>query len=316
MEIPYYCKTVLVELARTMNTREVIERAYQDFYDPSKPPVKHKCEGTAPDGQPITILQMPYLGPDGLFIEKTLMINPKKRPGITGYVTAYDTTTETPLATFDATSLTGLRTAAKSALFAEKAYANENPRSILIVGSSTEALYHAFEFRKVFPETPLYVKARSEESKQRILSWMKEVSTEATVIFDTKEMKEPLDLVIGTTPGTEFIITPEEALRTRVMIAVGSSSGTTAEFPRDIVLKSYRVIDSRISIPGKGEANLAISEGKLKDTDFEEFKTYLNQPSTTAALKDRPLLFISKGLAIEDYAFVKAALAKFKDRPR
>lgn len=308
MSAPYICAQVLMQLAETIDVPALLEEAYLTLYDPSKAPQKFKSMAVSKSGDPITVLLMPYLDPEGFYLEKTLFIDPKTRPGITGYISVYDRTSGKPIGLLDATALTGLRTAAKSALFAKKAYNGETPRSIVVVGSSTQAFHHAIQMSRIFPKSPLYIVARSTESDGRIRAMLDKVHLHPKIISDLAAVEEGLDLVATMTSGGTPIISESNQGTARVLIAVGSSTGEQTEIDLAVVSKAIKIVDARVSIPGKGELAIPLQQGVIQDGDIGEFRDFLRRPRTVGNPSQPVLLFVSKGLAIEDYVLTKKIL--------
>lgn len=280
----------------------MMQEAYTELYDPTNPPVKNVLPQ---EGDSFTLM-MPYHDPKRkLFFEKVMRIHRTRRPGVFGYALLSDAESMNPKCIFDATALTGYRTAAKSLLFATLFFDNRgiHPQKIDIYGSSTQAFFHAALFVRHYPSSAVYVIARSSTSAAYVRSLLDEIDPDhKIVLIDQKSSeREGSDIIITTTGSEVPFITRRHARAGQLIIAVGSSSGERSEIDVAVVRESHRHIDSKISIPGKGEYAIPIREGLIeRDSIVELFDVLMAGPKYCFE-STKTALFVSKGLSIEDY---------------
>lgn len=309
--IPYFTSAQILGAIGSIDPIATVRDAYTTLYDPENPPVKHVLPGAVADA---FTLVMPYEHkPDNLFLEKVLFVDRKKRPGVAGYASVYDLSTHSPLAVLDATALTGYRTAAKSLLFASLYFQNRvhsTPKVIHIYGSSTQAFFHAALFSKYYAEAVISIITRSVDSRDKFEALLRNDMADRKIkVFNgPTNLGDDPDIIITTTSSQKPLIGQAQAEAVRLIIAVGSSSGKNSEIASEVVAKSNRYVDSRISIEGKGELKIPLDEGLIDRESIRELVDVLVDGASHVYGEMTTTLFVSKGLIIEDYAFVRKIL--------
>lgn len=309
LQVPFYSSADIMAVVSGFDATQVVSDAYTSLYDATSPPVKYVLPHESEDQ--FTVV-MPYEDkPKGIFAEKVVFVDRSRRPGITGYISVFDTVGQRPIATMDAMALTGLRTAAKSLLFANLYFSNGlrySPRTIHIYGSSTQAYYHAVQFAAHYPRASIKVLARSQESMARLENDLKGHAFENCVVCLEAPDSEAPDIVITATSSAVPIITGGNCSSTCLIIAVGSSRGDQIEIDPNIVARCSHYVDSRMSIDGKGEYKIPIEMGLIKRQDINELIDVILGGCAYLFGNQRTALFISKGLIIEDYMFIARIL--------
>jgi ornithine cyclodeaminase/alanine dehydrogenase-like protein (mu-crystallin family) len=299
--IPFFSSEQIIRILTEfkIDKSKLIEDAYLNLYAPSNAPKKMRVSNGSHD-----ILIMPFRA-EKFLINKTMLIkNNQETPGVFGWLTLYDIEKQEPVATFDATALTGIRTAAKSLLVAKSILDHQKPKHIHIYGSSTQALHHYIQFSEYYSSCNFFFIVRKEKSKKRIRRLIQGGRENYKIIDDQHPILDEPDIIITTTKSKKPIIIKEKLRNVRLLVAVGSSDGQSTEIDLDIVSKCKIVVDSKISISGKGELNLAIKKNLITSEQITELHTLLT--TGIDILKNGPpILFVSKGLAIEDYIFAK-----------
>lgn len=295
--VPYISGAMMTGALPPAIGTELIRTAYQTLYDRTHPPEKY-CDGERP-----RLLWMPYQHAErGHRFEKHLVIDPDRRPGVWGYAVLSEMASPLPLAIFDATVLTGIRTAAKSALFAMECFAHwqQVPENIVIYGASTQAVHHAIQFRAAYPQAQVYLMTRSAQSCRTMATILSHYGDGYQYVVDEERVDFPPDIIITTTSSTTPVITETNVRSAQLLIAVGSSSGDVSEIAPAIVPRYRCVVDAQISIAGKGELAIPLRLRLMEAAAITELRDFLNDADKTT-ITTQPHLFVSKGLVIEDY---------------
>jgi len=305
--VPYYTHGNIVRALSSTDCTGLIRHAYTSGCSAQSMPAKFRS--AHPSGDAVI---MPFEGSDGLFANKVMLIAPKKMPGIFGWMTMYNIQNREPVAMFDATALTGIRTAAKSLLMSQYIFSHNEPVHIHIYGSSTQAYFHFTQFYKYFVNAQFTFIVRSESSKQRLNHMVSDEYDRHTIVHDIHERLLSPHIIITTTKSPNPIITDIDYKVTKLMIAVGSSTGEHSEIAMDVISKSHIVVDAKISVDGKGELKMALDDRYILEGDIIEFRDVLLRSSMLDMQK--PVLFVSKGIAIEDYVFAKELMRLMSER--
>ena len=124
---------------------------------------------------------------------------------IQGIVVFFDEDTGTPLAMIDAPSLTGLRTAAASAL---STIVVKAPTEVLgFIGAGEQARYHLMLFSKLFKISKIIVNSRSRGSALNLASQARSIGIDAEVADDPSVVVSKSSTVIAATTSTKPVIT-------------------------------------------------------------------------------------------------------------
>jgi len=288
----------LLRITKDLDPVALVEQAYLNLYDPKDPPKKSFIERE--DGT--RLLTMPYTSLNGEKLVKEMVIDPKVKPGITGRVrfSKNGISSDTNL---DATWITGYRTAAKSVLMMLQMFGKDDSFRVRVHGGSVQAEHHIRMIRSYFSQATIEVVGRNSKSKDWLLSKGFKEGNRLSYVVQGREV--PADVVIGITNSVEPILNQRNLHGAQLVIAIGSSSGKVSEIETSLI-KDYQIlVDSLVSIAGKGELALPLEKGLISREQISEFKQLL-LGSKTVDRDQSPVLFVSKGLIIEDYVVVKS----------
>lgn len=295
-KIPYYTSSQIITLLSNTNIPGLIKEAYARLYNPLM--INKKLRVALSESHDIVF--MPFSDHEGIVASKAMLLEKEeKTPGVFGWLILYDRKKKEPVAIFDATALTGIRTAAKSLLVSQQFFDNEKLRQIYIYGSSTQAIHHFNQFSKFYTKSVFHFIVRSKKSADRIRQILANKNDNINITNDHITIKQDPDIIITATKSETPLITNKNLRSAKLLIAVGSSSGEQSEIDLGIVSTSTLLVDAFISISGKGELNLALQDKLISLDDITELHTLLVSNKTLS--NDKPVLFVSKGLAIEDY---------------
>ena len=253
------------------------------------------------------------MGAQPLWSFKHIIVAPDNhRRGLSshqGAVLLSDGETGELLALLDATTLTGIRTAAVSAV-ATRALARSGSARVAIIGTGVQARSHVEAMRLVLPHAHLVIGGRSTKSSENLA---RELNVEAAPsVYDAIIQAD----VICTTTTSRIPIVRHEWVRPGCHVnAVGSSDPTAREIDGALVGASEFFIDSRAQMQVEcGEYLLALKEGSLEsDRPCTELGEVLvgKHPGRSAA--DAITVFKSLGLAVEDLVAAEIAVHRARE---
>jgi ornithine cyclodeaminase/alanine dehydrogenase-like protein (mu-crystallin family) len=294
--IPKLEATDLAKLFAKVDPRDLIYKAYIEYYNSDSPPVK-KFEDL---GKGKKLVTMCIDMKNGLNIVKKLLIDPNSRPGITGRIKLYNQEKIEQL-NIDGTWVTGYRTAAKSMLMVKNYFSKEDPKSFRIHGCSTQALHHILLIQRFYPKATIEVVGRSKESFSYLVANLKE---KELIRFSLVPDHSPAEVVIGVTSSKTPILNETNLKGVSLVIAIGSNNSDVSELEPELIRDFDVIVDSKVSIPGKGELSIAIREKIISPHSILEFSNYLIEKPRF----QKPVLFVSKGIVLEDLVIVERLL--------
>ncbi len=309
MNMPNISASQVQAMLPSLNPYRIIEDAYIKYYDVNTPPQKIRVTDT--NGE--YVLSMPYYDVrDNVYFEKLIYGKRVSRPGIRALAWMVDFNKGGTMISLDATDITGYRTAAKSLyvtnMIMGAALKRLKPLSIDIYGSSTQAQYHAWLFKMFYQNANITVVVRTPEAGERLTQMMQGALGGISIVLYDDRNESDADVIVTATSSPTPIINESLAQSAKLIIAVGSSRGEQTEVVDKIIKGSHLLIDSRISITGKGEANIACENGWISRDSIDELAEIIRSGGQTLFKPAEQVLFISKGLVVEDYACVRALM--------
>jgi alanine dehydrogenase len=213
-----------------------------------------------------------------------------------------------PVAVMDAGLITGLRTAAASAV-ATKYLAREDAKTLGIFGTGVQGLYHALAIPAVRNvERILVIGSSAEKSRAFADSLRSKVSSEVVAGGSIEEVAAADIVVTGTTQTTPLfaggLLRPGAHVNN-----VGSHSMTAREMDTEAVVRSKVVVDSYDAAWAEsGDIMIPVEEGAItREHVVAELGEVVLGKKPGRAGADDVTLFKSNGLAFQDA--VTAALA-------
>ncbi|GAA5862681.1 hypothetical protein JCM8547_003511 [Rhodosporidiobolus lusitaniae] len=167
-----------------------------------------------------------------------------KIPGLPATTLLFDEDTGLTRAVVNAAELTGIRTAAASAL-ATKILADPSSTSVVVFGSGTQAYYHTRLILELFPSVSsatFVVRSITSRSSALVERGRKEFANVQVTVVTAEKVKEVVkkaDIVCTCVPSTEPLF-EEEDLKENVHInAIGSYTPSMFEFPPSLISPSF-----------------------------------------------------------------------------
>ena len=227
-----------------------------------------------------------------------------------GIVNLFETETGQLLASFDADSITAIRTAAVSALMTDL-LAAENAKTLCLIGSGKqaekhlEAIFLVRPIKKVNVWSPNYDNANAfvkKMSKTNMLTVGNPRNIEIKAFHTAQEAVHDADIICTVTSASHPVIF-NDWLKERVHInAVGVSTKNKRELDDEIILNSDVYVDSYES--AMSEAGDIILAANAERSVAQIIKADIHQVLMDKSIIDRSkkTVFKSLGLAIEDVA--------------
>ena len=183
-----------------------------------------------------------------------------------GVVLLFDTRHGSPIAVLDASSITGIRTAAVSGV-ATQTLAREDAGDLAILGSGTQAITHLEAMKVVRRLRRVRVWSRSPENARRFAA--REGSRhglEIEAVPTAREAVRGADLICTTTAAREPILEGEWLSPGAHINAVGACFATMRELDTAAVARSRLYVDRRESALNEaGDFLIAKQEGAFGD---------------------------------------------------
>ena len=222
-----------------------------------------------------------------------------------GVVVIFANDTGLPIACIDAAELTGIRTAASTAV-ATRALAREDAEVVAILGCGEQAHTHIAAMRAVRPIKRFVVWGRD---AGRAAAFAAENGTE--VAGSVAEAVRGADIVCTTTPAAEPFLLKSMLEPGMHINAVGASIPVMQEIATDIVPAVTWVTDYRPSLEAQAaEVIAARREGLVAESErFTEIGEVLNGTKPGRTARDDITLYRSLGVAAQDLASALAILA-------
>lgn len=218
-----------------------------------------------------------------------------------------------PLAVMDAGFITGLRTAAASAV-ATRYLAREDAKTLGILGTGVQGYYHALAIPAVRQIERILVTGSSQEKAQAFADRLGGVVKAEVVPAGSVEDVAAADIVVtGTTSATPLfaggLLRPGAHVNN-----VGSHAATTREMDTEAIVRSTVVVDSyEAAWAESGDILIPIEEGAIsREHVVAELGEVVSGKKPGRQRPDELTLFKSNGLAFQDA--VAAALAVTRAR--
>jgi ornithine cyclodeaminase/alanine dehydrogenase-like protein (mu-crystallin family) len=162
-----------------------------------------------------------------------------------GIVVLFDLRTASPVCVIDARTLTGLRTAAASAV-ASRVLARPDAQSLAVLGTGEQALWHVQALCVARPITEVRVWGRNPEHAQRFASKVRlRFSRRVIVTPDVECAVREADIICTTTSACEPILSGGCLMPGQHVNLIGSSTRRSREVDDELVRRSRFFVDSR-----------------------------------------------------------------------
>jgi ornithine cyclodeaminase/alanine dehydrogenase-like protein (mu-crystallin family) len=254
------------DLERLLDVGEVIDACEQAFiaYSSGKTVTPLRV-GVEPPGAGGVLLAMPCAVAEpaalGTKVVSVFRGNVSRGlPTITSIYLLSEYETGAPLAVMDGTYLTGIRTAAGSAV-ATKYLARSDARTLGVFGTGVQARFHVLAIARVRPIERVLVSATSHDKAQAFADWIAEATGLAAEATSAEDAARSDIVALCTTSATPVLgdgaVPPGGHVN-----AVGAFTPTTREIPTQLMASARVYVDSRAgSFSEAGDLLIPVQEG-------------------------------------------------------
>lgn len=273
----------------------------QDYTVPQR---MHTQFGNGMTDTPSTLLLMPAWQ-DGSFLGvKTVTISPhngeQNLPTLQGVYLLFNAQDGSPLATFDASAITGRRTAAKSAL-ASSFLSREDSEVLLMVGTgalSTELIQAHCTQR---PIKEVIIWEHTKGKGQKVIDRLPDMEQSFRVISDLSKGVPEADIISVATLSVEPLIRGEWLKPGQHVDTVGAYRTDMREADDEVLRRSVLYIDHDDAYHETGDLAIPLKNGVIQKEDIKATLFELCKGDMKGRKEDDEITFFkSTGHALED----------------
>lgn len=231
-------------------------------------------------------------------------------PTVTSLYIFSDYETGAPLALMDGAYLTGLRTAAGSAV-ATRELARPDARTLGVFGTGVQARFHVETIRRVRSLERVLVSATSGDKARAFAEWVTTTTGLAAQPASAAEASSCDILAACTTSAAPVVL--DEAVQPGAHVnAVGAFTPTTRELPSSLVGRAHVYVDTRAgALSEAGDLLLAVADGAFAlDRVVGEVGELLLGGISRPDVPDAVTVYKSVGAAFLDAAAARLAYAR------
>jgi ornithine cyclodeaminase len=227
-----------------------------------------------------------------------------------GVVVMFEPDTGVPIGILDAHAITGLRTAAASAV-ATRALARADSRRLAILGTGEQAEAHAHAMAAVLPLESIVIWGRTPEKAATLAAHVAAaLGIAATIAATAEQAVADADVICTTTASPEPILLGVWVRRGTHVNLVGACTAATRETDAGLVAKSAFFVDLRASAMAEAgellEAMGPLAEGHIRG----EIGELLDGRVLGRGSEEQITVYKSLGIAAQDLAVGHALLER------
>lgn len=268
--------------------------------------------GVEPPGTHGVLLAMPCAVAEppalGAKIVSVFRDNPSRGlPTVTSTYVLSDYATGAPLALMDGGYLTGIRTAAGSAV-ATRALARTDARNLGVFGTGVQARFHVETIRRVRALERVLVCATSAAKAAAFAEWVSSTTGLPCEAASPEEVSAA-DVVATCTTSPTPVVTGEAVRDAAHINAVGAFTPSTRELPSKLMSRARVYVDTRAgAFSEAGDLLLAVDDGGFAlDNVVGEVGEVLLGSRPGRASRDDVTVYKSVGAAFLDAATARLA---------
>jgi alanine dehydrogenase len=224
-------------------------------------------------------------------------------PTIQGVVALFDAERGEVLAVMDSIEITGMRTAAASAV-AARHLAREDARTVAIIGCGTQALYHARAMAAVRQVGLVRLADRDRSAAERLAQAItRELSVQVEIVDDHRAAARSSDIVVTCTPSREPILGVGDLPPGGFVAAVGADSEMKQEIDPRALAASAVVVDVLDQCATIGDLHHALEARTMTRDDVRANLGEVVIGAARARFRSgETVVFDSTGTALQDVA--------------
>lgn len=300
--LPFVDRDRLNELLTMADAIDSLDRAFAEGI----PPLPIRTVHTVPRGQ---LLMMPAWSATALGV-KLITYSPGNpglgQPTVQGVYVLFDATASSPVAVFDGSAITELRTAAVSGV-ATRHLSRSDASRLRVYGTGVQARSHVRAMRAVRPITRVSVVGRDHTKATEWAASLRSDGLDAFAVDPTGLIDDDILCLCTTSPTP--IVTAAQLPRVVHINAIGSFQPHTREIDSPTVIGSAVYVEDRQAVMDEA-GDLLIPEGE-GDWHRADIAGDLHDLSTGSIRPDAGrTLFKGVGMAYEDLIVANAAYVR------
>lgn len=299
--LPHIDAVALESLLPMPSAIDVIEALLRSGFDPETDPGRQVVDVAAGD---VLVMPSHTRSSVGVKVATVAPDNPARGlPRIQAVYLLFDADTLGPVALFDGTALTSLRTPAVSAV-AVRHLARPNAAHLVLFGTGPQAQGHLTAMRAVLPIEQVTVVARDAARAERLVGWCRSDLALAAHVGSPEAVAEA-DVVACCTTARTPLFRGELLADHAVVVAIGSHEADVREVDNQTVERSSVIVEARsAALREAGDVIIPVESGVL---DPSRLIGLADVVRGAAVLAEGPRLYKSVGMSWQDLAVATAA---------
>jgi ornithine cyclodeaminase len=231
-------------------------------------------------------------------------------PLIHGVYVLFDYKSLRPTALLDGAALTGIRTAAVSAV-ATRFLARADSKTLVVFGGGTQGLAHIEAMGEVLPELErVLCVSRSRPSAERLVERATKLGYRAQVA--SPDAVEEADVVCTCTTASSALFDGASLRPGAHINAVGAYKPDARELDDATIARAKVFVEVKeAALHEAGDLHIPLENGMLAGSDVAELGDVAGGRAIGRADDDQLTVFKSVGVAFEDLVVAAAAVARF-----
>ncbi|MFI0466719.1 ornithine cyclodeaminase family protein [Saccharopolyspora sp. 5N102] len=265
-------------------------------------------------GDDTTLCYLSRLSPRHGAVSKLVAVHPgnadRGLPAISATVLVLDAATGRPVATMQATALTGIRTAAGSAVAAD-ALAVPDADELAILGSGVQARAHARAIARVRELREIRIcsrdAARREDAAEELAA---ELGIAVRAVASAGEAVREASLIAACTLSAEPVVPTAAVAAGATVISVGSFEHHRCEVDAELIRRAGAVVVDEVGTAAThaGPIVRALERGDIERAQLRAFGAVLLGEAPGRVSAGEVVFYNSVGLGVQDAAAAHAVL--------
>ncbi|WP_271272451.1 ornithine cyclodeaminase family protein [Aliamphritea hakodatensis] len=266
-------------------------------------PMQHEANGT--------LLLMPAWNND-IGCIKIVTVTPgnsaRSLPAIAGNVLIFRRDTGAHVALLDGAVLTARRTAAASALAADK-LARKDARHLLILGAGKVAQQLPDAFAAVRPIDQISIWNNHPDGAEALAASLRQQGKNATAVHDLQDAVSRADIITAATLAQQPLIKGEWLQPGQHLDLIGAFTPTMREADDQALQRSSIYIDTAFACQEAGELKIPLVSGAISQNDIcGDLYSLTANPTSARRSSEEITLFKSVGNAVMDLSAALTAI--------
>jgi alanine dehydrogenase len=232
-------------------------------------------------------------------------------PNVQGLIYLADGDCGAPLAIMDSIHITGLRTAAATAV-AARFLAPSGPAVVTVCGCGTQARIQLAAISRVRTVVQAYAHSRSDDNMRAFSLQMSDelgIPVEPSPRLAQATLKS--NIILTCTPSRRFYLCAADVRPGTFIAAIGSDSAGKQELEPQLLAHAKVVVDILDQAAHVGELHYALEQGLMQRSDvYAELGQIVAGHKPGRLSEDETIVFDSTGTAMQDVAAASAVYVR------